>query len=319
MKRGTKVVARSDRKGVYNERLARDVKVDQTIKLQVGNDEAVKLYAVIQKDVSPNGDCVLSIRYLPPFRNEIRMLAFVDRARAHFAKSGNPLNESILLDRQEGGVQNTPTELKRETLRNNSTCACCGGQLRGGELTIRAGLTPVRGRPKTRFFHYHDCMSANQQYKAKVLNLGIEHIDCDKLTSLNEKAFIKARDFQMPWVILSECTTNFLFAYDTRSLNALLEMMTTQGTPAKYLCRVNRTSLNMEHPMSDDQFSFLVAHEEEDLIKVRESGARFVTCAETVADQLPVYEYANTIEEIQSVCRASRMRNDVSCYGFVSI
>lgn len=332
LQRGTKITIRSDRKCEYKERPAKDVKVDQTVKLRVDKNKSLKLYAVLNKVIRRNGDIVLTVRHLPPFRNEIAMLSAMERARNHFIEQGQGIyNSNVKLARPEMGISHVRAEIKQETLRRETVCACCGGQLMHGELVLRNDLSPANKSHKfkvskekerkqvTRHFHFHNCMNPTQHYKVILEDGKLEHVDIDRLRFLNEKAYQKSRDFQIPWVVLSACKTFFMFAYDTRSLVGIIQRMREIGTPAKFLCRVNRTSLNLEQPMSADQFNFLVMHDGKELHHHITSGYKFVTCAETVETQEPVYRYGNSIEEIQTLCMALRASPDISCYGFADI
>lgn len=332
LKRGTKITVRSDRKCEYKDRLAKDVKVDQTVKLRVDKSNSLKLYAVLNKVVKPNGDVALTVRHLPPFRNEIAMLAVVERARNHFVEKGQGIfSSNVKLSRPEMGINQVQVDIKQETLRHDTVCACCGSNLMSGELVLRNDLTPTNRSRKfkvtkskerdqvTRNFHFHNCMNPTQHYKVILDDEKLEHVDNELLKSLNDKAYQKARDFQIPWVVLSECKSFFMFAYDTRSLVGIIQRMRGLGASAKYLCRINRTSLNLEQPMSEDQFNFLVMHEGNELKSHASSGYKFVTCAESVDTHEPVYQYGNSIEEIQTLCMGLRASPHVSCYGFADI
>lgn len=334
IKRGVKITVRSDRKAEYSERLAKDVKVDQTVKLSIGRGSPLRLYSVLKKVAVKNGDTILTVRYLPPFRNETKMLAVVERARDYFTERGGMgvYSSNIKLDRPEKGIYDIHVELKQETLRYETTCSCCGGALNRGELAFRAFMTPANRKAKFkvaegkeqrnthRHFHFHNCMTPAQNYNVCIVNEDIEHVTVEKLRLLNDKAFLKARDFQLPWVALSVCRSHFMFAYDTRSLVSVFERMAAMGTPVKFLCRVTRTSLNMEQPMSEEQFNFLVNHDSgKELNQHLTSGFKYVTCAETIDTQEAIYKYANTVDEIQTACMLLRASDETSCYGFASI
>lgn len=332
LKRDTKITVRSDRKREYMERLAKDVKVDQTVKLREPKSKHLKLYSVLNKTTHRNGDTVLTVRHLPPFRNEIPMLSIAEKARKHFLEHGQgTYSSSVKLLRPEMGIDHVQVEIKQETLRRESVCACCGNLMGSGELSLRSDITPV-DRSKVfnvakekvrssiiRNFHFHNCMNTTQHYKVLLDSENLEHVSADRLRYLNENAYQKSRDFQIPWVVLSACKTFFMFAYDTRSLVGIVKRMDELDAPARFLCRVNRTSLNLEQPMSEDQFDFLVRHDGNELQQHITSGYRFVTCAESVDTHEPIYRYGNSVEEIQALCMELRASSDVSCYGFADI